>query len=228
MDTESALLGVAATVAMQLLGKVRDKVTDRIADRVVDAFLPEKSGDATSGSLASAIDAWRVRNTAVVLVKARDRLRARGVEVREVPRSFLLPLLEACGDVDDETMQDLWSALLAEGVVTEEARHPIYRRTLEQLSAEDAALFKAACENADRHGVEFGTRDNAPMWAPDLASDAEARLVKLDLIEPWTQDTLEARQARGEIMPSVRPLGLGVMPTRFGAAFRRVVAPRLR
>jgi hypothetical protein len=50
----------------------------------------------------------------------------------------LIPILEACGNVDDDSLQDMWASLLAEGVRDERTQQAAYRNTLVSLSAEDA------------------------------------------------------------------------------------------
>jgi hypothetical protein len=214
------LVDVAADLLSKLLGAPAKASGKKLAEMIA----PPAPAQPT---VADGIARWKSANLVEVLATAAQLLDAEGLAASELPRDFLLPLLEAAAYAQDDELRAAWAQLVVSATKSAEHRHPIIAVVLRQLSAEDLALFRTACETADRHGVEFGAAAEAPVFAQDLGSDTEARLVALDLVEPWTADTLETRAHRGAFMPDdSRPYGLGMMPTRFGAAFRRAVMPR--
>src|SRR5688500_1372987 len=56
---------------------------------------------------------WQWKNRISIAAKAKAMLDNNKIAERVVPPTFLLPLLEAAGNVEDESLQDLWAKLLA-------------------------------------------------------------------------------------------------------------------
>lgn len=92
----------------------------------------------TGELLADQIHAWRWRNRIRIAQKAAERLANMEISPKVLPPGFLVPLLESCGDIKDESLQSMWASLLAEGVRSKRSQQPAFRKTLESLSPEDA------------------------------------------------------------------------------------------
>ena len=104
-----------------------------------------------------------------------------GIAVRVVPTGFLLPLLEACGDIEDEELEELWARLLASGVEGDSNQHPSFVDTLRRLDRTDAEfLARLAAHSRSDQAVSMAAR-------PTDARSA-ARLVALGVLFTGYQD----------------------------------------
>jgi hypothetical protein len=116
-DLPKPIVDAGVTLISDLLGKPFRETGELIADQIY---------------------AWRWSNRIRIAQKAAARLAETNVEARVLPPGFLIPLLEHCGNVDDDSLQEMWASLLAEGIRDEKSRQAAYRTTLESLSPEDA------------------------------------------------------------------------------------------
>jgi len=64
------------------------------------------------------------------------------IAARLLPAGFLLPLLEAAGDVEDPVLSELWSRLLASGVADNKHRRPVFVDVLKRMDHDDAIGFQ--------------------------------------------------------------------------------------
>src|SRR5262245_29894618 len=88
---------------------------------------------------------WGIRLR--IAAKAAEKLKGRQIPAGVLPKGFLLPLLEACGNCEEEVVQDMWAELLAKGVQSADGRHPLFIETLRRLAGADACLLDAICRN---------------------------------------------------------------------------------
>lgn len=179
------------------------------------------------GMLGDQVYWWQWRNRVRIASRAAEIIERDGIARRIVPPSFLLPLLDDAGNVEDPDLQAMWARLLASGVAADEHQHPMWIKILAQMSAEDARKFASICAHADALGTPFGKRTEPPLFADDAPDDAEARLASLGLIIPYAAETPEIRLKRGNVFPDPESslFGVGALPTRLGARFRRAVVP---
>src|SRR5687767_11260208 len=56
---------------------------------------------------------WQWRNRVRKVLRAKEIIDRDGIAARVIPPSFLLPLLDSMGNVEDETLDEMWSRLLA-------------------------------------------------------------------------------------------------------------------
>ena len=93
------------------------------------------------GMLSDQLYAWRWQNRIRIGAKARQKVEEVRGNTVPVPPAFLLPFLEAAGDVDSEELQDLWARLLASVATGAAEHHPAFVRTPQQFSAVEAHLL---------------------------------------------------------------------------------------
>ena len=222
---QAAIAGAAA--AGEAIG---DPVGEKLAD-----FLERLAGDAIDGlgkrlsaavagpapqddSLAAVLARWRSRNVVLVLRQANAILDGAGAEARQVPATFLVPLLDSASQTSDETLREWWATLLANGVQLAEVRHPMWIRILAQMSDEDAREFARACEATDTLHVSFICAEARPAWRRSATSAAGARLETLGLVTQWS--TADIRESGSPVGVQVAwPIAL----TELGAQFRHAV-----
>lgn len=97
------------------------------------------------GGWAGDVIAYRRWQTRVkIMLKAQALLDAAGLEAHEVPRPVLMPILEAAGDEEDQSMADRWAALLANAASgVPEQVPPRFPAILRELSSDEAQLLDA-------------------------------------------------------------------------------------
>lgn len=177
-------------------GLVRDLVGEPV--KVVGAMLGDQ------------VYWWQWRNRVRIANRAAEIMEKDGIARRIVPPSFLLPLLEAAGNVEDRDLSEMWARLLASGVAADEHQHPLWVKILAQMSAEDARALQQVCARTDARGIPFVSDRDRFYGDIDAESDADARLFALGLTTPMTSGRLEG----GEITSAL---------SRLGAQFRRAV-----
>jgi hypothetical protein len=142
----------------QALGKALDTAKD-YADTVLKGPLAE-----FGGILSDTIGYWRLRNRVRLMLKAKHWLEERGVEPRKLLPEVFVPLLEDGGNVEDQTLADLFASLLASHLDPnkKENVHPSYTKVLAQLSPLDAQLMLVYREFVSYQGArEVGLRGPA-------------------------------------------------------------------
>lgn len=146
MDVDPTVVAALSGFVGGIVSKVADKAQERVAGAIDKALFPETPAD--DPALGRLIVEWRRGRVVNVLYKAEEKVRRRGGPRPVVRPDFLVPFLEAAGYAADEHLADLFAELLAAAVTStdDEAQHPLYRRALEQLSADDAREFKRTCE----------------------------------------------------------------------------------
>lgn len=91
--------------------------------------------------LSDQIYFWQWKNRIRIAEKAQKILDEKKIAAKVIPPGFLIPLLEAAGNVEDETLQDMWASLLASSVESETSQHPAFVAVLSSLSIEEATLL---------------------------------------------------------------------------------------
>jgi hypothetical protein len=155
----------------------------------------------TGELISDQIYAWRWANRIRIAEKAAKRLAETEMEAKVLPPGFLIPLLDTCGNVDDESMQDMWASLLTEGVRDESSQQATYRKTLEALTPGDAkwimSLRRDELSNPGqriktgilpRRGMENGARGGS--------AEMNGRLLVLGLLTPLITRELQSELDR--------------------------------
>lgn len=140
------------------------------AAKLLEALLG-KPVEVAGGMLADTVYGWQIANRINVAVKVKEKLDAAGVEPKAVAPDFLLPYLEAVGNVSNPDLQDLWAALLSSVASDATKPHPLYIHVLTRMSPEDAQFFKIWSEKGNPKRI----------WQGDFYITA-SRLVALGLV----------------------------------------------
>src|SRR5436190_21416717 len=109
--------------------------------RLIDSLLGEPAR-VVGNILADKLYAWQWRNRIKIAARAKELLDRDKISERLLPPGFLLPLLSAAGDIEQDSLQELWARLLASGVAADDCQHPSYTQVLRQLSVMDARVLK--------------------------------------------------------------------------------------
>ncbi|MBK8233110.1 MAG: DUF4393 domain-containing protein [Candidatus Eisenbacteria bacterium] len=120
--------------------------------------------------LADQIYAFQWHNRVRIFAKAQALLDEHDVPAAVLPTGFLMPLLDAAGNIEADDLQNLWAQLLASAVQHPSARHPMFVDALRQMSSEDALLFHAICTKVvdpDDMAPPFPLLGSSLSWRPD-------------------------------------------------------------
>lgn len=95
------------------------------------------------GVLTDTLGHWRLRNQVRLLLKTKQWLEDKGVDPKPIMPAIFVPLLQDASNVEDESLSDMFSALLANHLDSsqQERIHPSYTKVLSQLSPLDASAM---------------------------------------------------------------------------------------
>ena len=165
-DTISKALGVAQPLVDSTFGLIAGLLGEpcRIAGEM----------------LADEVYHWQCRNRIRVLLKVKQRLELTGVPPRVVPRGFLLPILQASGNVEDDELQELFANLLVAGVSSDDSQHPAFVQVIRQISVNEARLLRLLRRERGEAIVWFDEANLAPAEYM-VASGLQEALVENDV-----------------------------------------------
>jgi len=92
---------------LKAIEKALDAAKD-YADDVVKGALSE-----FGGILSDTVGYWRLKNRVRLMLKAKQWLQDRGIQPTQVMPDVFVPLLEDGGNVEDETLADMFASLLS-------------------------------------------------------------------------------------------------------------------
>lgn len=144
------------------------------------ARLLGKPCDVVGNMLADQVYAWQWRNRIRIADKAQKILREVNVNPHVLPPGFLLPLLVAAGNTEEESLQDMWANLLANAAHDVALQQRMYIYTLERLSPDDASVFGELAAEASAYGR---TMSRKPWFFDDSDDRAYGRLLAHGLLE---------------------------------------------
>jgi hypothetical protein len=124
----------------------------------ISGFLGKLFGPSVEqlGGWAGDLMAYKRWQTRVkVMRKAEAFLETAGLEAQEVPRPVLIPLLEAAGDEEEESMADRWAALLANAASGDGQVPPSFPSILRELSPDEARLLDALHDKTSIRAVDL-------------------------------------------------------------------------
>jgi hypothetical protein len=151
----------------QALGKALEAAKD-YADVVVKGALSE-----FGGILSDTVGYWRLKNRVRLMLKAKQWLEEKGVQPGKLLPDVFVPLLEDGGNVEDETLADMFASLLAGHLdpSQQDEVHPSYTKVLAQLSPLDAKLMLTFRRHvSDKLAREVGLRGHV-LTAKDMAEE---------------------------------------------------------
>ena len=133
-----------------------------------------------------------------------------------LPKGFLLPLIEAAGNVEDDSLEDLWAQLLASGAKDATAQHPAFIDALRRMNVEDARVLKELAQSyAPARMFALGQ-------TPKDARGAIERLMALNLLERKAYPKYDRHSVQGPAIV-LRDAAYTISP--FGLQFIRTVDP---
>lgn len=128
------------------------------------------------------VRSFRLRRQIALLLKARERLEAAGIEPHTVPLKTVVPLLEGASLEDDPDLQERWVGLLtsAAAASSPSAIPPTFPLILRQLTPPDALVLEAICSAHEEgsYGTTWGVE--RPALGARLSIDAEDLNATLD------------------------------------------------
>jgi len=150
--------------------------------KIVEALLV-KPATAVGGILTDQVSFWRWKNRWRIAERAAEILKTKTIrQSAPVPPDFVIPLIEASGEIENPSLSEMWSELLANGIASVDSRHPAFISVLKELSGDDA---KALSYVASHEKHSLGYVDNAST-ALSLTTDGlrivRANLFRLSLI----------------------------------------------
>lgn len=132
MDNATTLALIGAATA---LGK---PIVDTACTLIKD--LLGRSCKVAGGMLADEVYAFQWTNRIRIAHWAKQIMDQEGIASRVLPKGFLLPLLEAAGNVEDPTLQEMWARLISSGVKDDTSQHPTFIEILRQLTPDEAKI----------------------------------------------------------------------------------------
>jgi hypothetical protein len=119
------------------------------------------------------------------LLRPRDRSRS-NVPERVLPPGFLLPLLDQAGNIDDESLNDMWASLLAAAVIDNSYAHPGFVTVLSQLTSIEACLLSESkrfitidCPSNGEYSNRF--RAEIDDWIPNAVDVSHSMFALCDV-----------------------------------------------
>ncbi len=86
---------------------------------------------------------WQWTNRIRMGHRADEIMKLDGIAPKVLPPGFLIPLLDAAGNVDDPELQQMWAQLLASSVSNTSHRHPAFVHVLRELSRDEAVILNS-------------------------------------------------------------------------------------
>ena len=143
-----------------------------IAKDYADLVLKGPLGE-IGGVLSDTLGHWRLRNQVRLLLKTKQWLEEKGVDPKPILPDIFVPLLQDASNVEDESLSNMFSALLANHLDSsqQERIHPSYTKVLSQLSPLDARAMLQFRKWVSYEGArEVGLRGRG-MTAKDVAEE---------------------------------------------------------
>ncbi|UUO06945.1 DUF4393 domain-containing protein [Blastopirellula sp. J2-11] len=94
------------------------------------------------GILADQIYVWQWRNRISILHKAQAIVEKDQIAAKVLPPGFLLPLIDAAGNVDEDELQSLWAGLLASAIEDSSSCNKAFVETLRVLGPSDVKILR--------------------------------------------------------------------------------------
>jgi hypothetical protein len=189
--------------------------------------------------LADQLYMWQWQQRIRIFHRAEKVMEREGIAARTLPSGFLIPLLAAAGNIEDETLQEMWSNLIASAAESDAGCEPSFIETLKGLSVREARLLQAIARkkfvavsvvatsdvevdtNAlpEEQMVSLGFADSEEFWS------AATRLQSLGVLvlTPVAQRSILRDEDGGLGLPVSREVGkatqVQICFTRFGARF---------
>lgn len=154
----------------------RLKIPPRLADFAQRVFGPlAESAD----WLTDQIRFFRFRSWVKVLTRAEQIAKEAGIEPKQLPIKFLVPLMEKCSLEDEESeLIELWARLLVSAANDFESKHALYVGILSQMGSNEALLLGHVWEHAKNKSyseldILLRLYDQGQYWGSESLEDIE-------------------------------------------------------
>jgi hypothetical protein len=109
------------------------------------------------GLVGSYLGYWRTKNKINLLLKTKKFLEQKGISPRKALPDTVVPLIEAAGDTENETLSDMFAGLLASHLNpdTYDTVHPSYAKVLSQLAPLDATILAGLYRSLNMGGQDY-------------------------------------------------------------------------
>jgi hypothetical protein len=121
------------------LEKVAVEAATKYVDKIVDGPLGE-----LGGLIQDQIRFWRWKNQVNILLKSKRYLEEHQIEPAKLQPDVFIPIIEAAGNAEDETLAEMFAGLLSSHLdsTTRNAVHPSFAKALEALSPFEARILE--------------------------------------------------------------------------------------
>ncbi|MEQ8845965.1 MAG: Abi-alpha family protein [Phycisphaerales bacterium] len=99
---------------------------------------------------------WQCVNRIRLLDKLKTRLAESDTPIESLPPGFLVPALDAAGNVDSDELQDLWAQLLLNAMRQPNARSPMFVSVLKQMGPIEAEWLNKNAGQLRKEFLEIG------------------------------------------------------------------------
>lgn len=97
-----------------------------------------EAADEVGIHLGNKFRAWRIINACNIFEKTKRKLTQAGLPPNALPPRLFLPFMDASSAEDDESLQEMWAALLATAMLSPDAVPPSFIETLKQMTPDEA------------------------------------------------------------------------------------------
>lgn len=221
----------AATTTKDLI-----KGTNRVLN-----WLLQKPAKQAGGLISDSLNFWRWKNRLKIAHRAEEIIQKDELAKTILPPSFLMPLIEMAGDVEDPELQELWARLIASGTNDKKHQHPAFAKVLSQLCRTEATLLERLSECVFEFSEEYDFDALSKSYLKRPLTESSTLLAKLECDEEELWTYLSHLHVLGLVIPEsteyirysdkleLSPAGKQVLITasltKFGVAFLNACKP---
>jgi len=169
-------------------------------------------------------DVWREDNLRALGKRVQRIATRRGIRPRQVPLSFLFPLVEEAAKVDDRLLGEMWARLLVAGLADDANQQPMFIRLLRDLAAEDARVLDRAvrwCAKGRSHGIGVSVDRSTESSRAALRLEASGLLVRKTDHQVLGRNNLYLPKGQPPVLPIWE-----MAPTAIALVFHAAVSRR--
>jgi hypothetical protein len=158
------------------LSKKEAKIATDFLSKLVPGYIRE-----AGGILSDTVRYWRWRNQIKIIILAKEYLDSLNLQPKVPPLKIIVPLIESASLEEVESIQVMWSRLLASALVDETIILPNHILTLKQLNSTEIKILNWMYQQDSKS-------ETPDMYSPtDIAKefnllDANAQVILEDLL----------------------------------------------
>ena len=158
------------------------------------------AADEVAEILRDRVRLYRYGNQMRCIEKAEKMAQNAGFTPKAVPPKLLFPLLDGASFEEDETLHDMWAALLANASSPEASENvrPGYIALLKQMAPDEAALLKIVEELTNGHFTLLRPHRFSSKAALDRAVEAHNTIHMTQIYQSFVKRDGEEKEATEE------------------------------